>query len=94
MLAVVAALLAFELAPLPRQLYAAPVPDFYSVIASDPRDVRVLGIPLGFVDGEGGEGRYDGVVAVLPDVSSEADYRRRDVAHFHAAARSGSGCSR
>jgi hypothetical protein len=59
-LAAVAALLAFELAPLPRQLYAAPVPDIYRVIASDPRDVRVLGIPLGFADGEGGEGRYDG----------------------------------
>jgi hypothetical protein len=53
-------LLAFELAPLPRQLFAAPVPDIYRVIASDPRDVRVLGIPLGIVDGERGEGRYDG----------------------------------
>ena len=30
-----------------------------SDIASDPRDVRVLDIPLGFVDGEGGEGRND-----------------------------------
>ena len=59
-LAVVAALLAFELAPLPRQLYAASVPDIYRIIANDPRDVRVLGIPLGFVDGEGGEGRNDG----------------------------------
>jgi hypothetical protein len=60
LLAAVSALLALELAPLPRQLYAVPVPDFYSVIASDPRDVRVLGIPLGFVDGERGDGRYDG----------------------------------
>ena len=59
MLAVVAALLAFELAPLPRLLYAASVPEIYRTIASDPRDVRVLGIPLGFVDGEGGEGRND-----------------------------------
>jgi hypothetical protein len=58
-LAVVAALLAFELAPLPRRLYAAAVPEIYRIIASDPRDVRVLGIPLGFVDGEGGEGRGD-----------------------------------
>ena len=31
------------------QLFAAPVPEFYRIIASDPRDVRVLGIPLGFV---------------------------------------------
>jgi hypothetical protein len=58
-IAVVAALLAFELAPLPRRLYAAAVPEIYRTIASDPRDVRVLGIPLGFVDGEGGEGRGD-----------------------------------
>ena len=59
-LAGVAALLAVELAPLPRQLFAAPVPELYRIIASDPRDVRVMGIPLGFADGERGEGRYDG----------------------------------
>lgn len=59
-LAGVAALLALELAPLPRQLFAAPVPEFYRIIASDPRDVRVMGIPLGFADGERGEGLYDG----------------------------------
>ena len=59
-LAGVAALLALELAPLPRQLFAAPVPELYRIIASDPRDVRVMGIPLGFADGERGEGRYDG----------------------------------
>ena len=58
-LGVVAALLAFELAPLPRPLYATEVPDIYRTIASDPRDVRVLGLPLGFVDGEGGEGNND-----------------------------------
>jgi hypothetical protein len=58
-LAVVAALLAFELAPLPRPLHATTVPDIYRTIAGDPRDVRVLGLPLGFVDGEGGEGRND-----------------------------------
>jgi hypothetical protein len=59
-LALVAALLAFELAPLPRRLHAAPVPDIYRIIASDPRDVRVMGIPLGFSDGEGGSGHYNG----------------------------------
>jgi hypothetical protein len=58
-LAVVAALLAFELAPLPRPLYATEVPEIYRTIASDPRDVKVLGLPLGFVDGEGGEGQND-----------------------------------
>jgi hypothetical protein len=56
----VAILLALELAPLPRRLYAAPVPDVYQVIAADPRDVRVMGIPLGIVDGERGEGLYNG----------------------------------
>ena len=58
-LAVVAVLLAFELAPLPRPLYATAVPEIYRTIASDPRDVRVLGLPLGFVDGEGGDGHND-----------------------------------
>ena len=58
-LAAVAALLAFELAPLPRPLYATEVPEIYRTIANDPRDVRVLGLPLGFVDGEGGEGQND-----------------------------------
>jgi hypothetical protein len=59
LLASVAALLAFELAPLPRRLHAAPIPGIYRIIASDPRDVRVLGIPFGISDGEGGEGRYN-----------------------------------
>jgi hypothetical protein len=60
LLAAVAALLAVELAPLPRRLHAAPIPDIYEVVRNDPRDVRVLGIPFGFSDGEGGEGRYSG----------------------------------
>jgi hypothetical protein len=58
-LAVISALLAFELAPLPRELYAAAVPEVYRIVAADSRDVRVLGIPLGFVDGEGGVGLGD-----------------------------------
>jgi hypothetical protein len=60
LLGAVAVLLAFELAPLPRRLHAAPVPDIYQIIAADPRDVRVMGIPLGIVDGERGEGLYNG----------------------------------
>ncbi len=60
LLAVVAVLLAFELAPLPRQLHAAPIPDFYRIVRNDPRDVRVMAIPFGIADGERGEGRYDG----------------------------------
>jgi hypothetical protein len=60
LLALVAALLAFELAPLPRRLHAAEAPDIYQIIAGDPRNVRVMGIPLGVSDGEGGLGRHDG----------------------------------
>jgi hypothetical protein len=60
LLVAIAVLLAFELAPLPRSVPAAPVPDIYRIIAGDPRDVAVLGIPFGFSDGEGSEGRYSG----------------------------------
>jgi hypothetical protein len=59
-LAAVAVLLGFELAPLPRRLHAAPIPDIYQMIASDPQDVRVIDIPLGISDGERGEGRHSG----------------------------------
>ena len=50
-LAATAALLALELAPVPRELYAASVPAFYENVAKDPRDVKVLGLPLGIRDG-------------------------------------------
>jgi hypothetical protein len=52
-------LLAFELAPMPRRAPTAPIPGIYRIIAADPRDVAVLGIPFGVADGEGGEGRYN-----------------------------------
>jgi hypothetical protein len=60
LLGVIGVLLAFELAPMPRSAPAAPVPEIYRIIADDPRDVAVLGIPFGFSDGEGSEGRYNG----------------------------------
>lgn len=47
----VGALLAFELAPLPRTLYAADVPLLYAAVAADPCDVRVLELPFGLRDG-------------------------------------------
>jgi hypothetical protein len=53
-------MLAVELSPLPRRVFAAPIPGIYQIIADDPRDVSVLGIPFGFSDGEGGGGRYNG----------------------------------
>jgi hypothetical protein len=47
----VAALLAFELLPVPRITASAHVPDVYLTIAADPRDGSVLEIPLGIWDG-------------------------------------------
>lgn len=47
----VSALLAFELAPLPRALYAADVPPLYAAVAADPCAVRVLELPFGLRDG-------------------------------------------
>jgi hypothetical protein len=52
-------LLAFELAPLPRRPHNAEIPDIYHVIAADPRNVRVLGIPFGFSDGERSQGGFN-----------------------------------
>ena len=44
-------LLAFELCPAPRTLYAATPPSIYDIIAADPRPVRVLQLPTGVRDG-------------------------------------------
>jgi hypothetical protein len=55
----VAAVLLFELLPAPRTLYSAEVPDIYRIIASDPRDVRVLQLPFGFRDGESSLGNFN-----------------------------------
>ena len=52
LLATVGILLAIELIPGPRRLYAADVPRLYRTIAADPRpDVRVLELPVGMKDG-------------------------------------------
>jgi hypothetical protein len=50
-LALVAALVAFELLAVPRPLFSAAVPSVYRTIAADPRDVRVLDLPFGVRDG-------------------------------------------
>jgi hypothetical protein len=55
----VGVLLAFELAPMPRRAQDALIPDIYHIIASDPRDVRVLGVPFGLSDGERSEGGFN-----------------------------------
>lgn len=58
-LALVAMLLAIELLPAPRPLYAAAIPPFYARIAADPRpDVRVLELPFGVRDGTRSVGNF------------------------------------
>jgi hypothetical protein len=52
-------LLAFELLPVPRTLYAAEVPHVYRAIAADPRPVRVLDLPFGIRDGLTTVGNFD-----------------------------------
>lgn len=51
LLAIAGCAMALELLPAPRKLYAAEVPAIYSVIAADPRPVRVLELPFGVRDG-------------------------------------------
>ena len=50
-LAAVGLAMAFELVPVPRQLYSASIPQIYDIIAADPRPVRVLELPYGVRDG-------------------------------------------
>lgn len=50
-LGAVGLVLAFELLPAPRALYAAPLPAAFEPIAADPRRVRVLELPTGVRDG-------------------------------------------
>jgi hypothetical protein len=52
-------LLAFELLPAPRTLYAADVPAVYAVIAADQRPVTVLDLPFGIRDGLSTVGNFD-----------------------------------
>ena len=58
-LATTGVLLAFELLPAPRALYAAEVPHVYRTIAQDPRPIRVLDLPFGIRDGLGTVGNFD-----------------------------------
>jgi hypothetical protein len=58
LLAGIGCLLAFALAPFPRTLYSARVPEVYRQIAEDPRDVAVLEIPFGVRDGEWSDGDF------------------------------------
>jgi hypothetical protein len=60
--AVVAALLAFELLPIPRPIVPVHVPRVYSTIAADPDDVSVLEVPFGVRDGTRSIGRFNTAV--------------------------------
>lgn len=55
---VVGLLLCFELLPAPRRVYSAYVPEFYKIIAADPRPVRVLTLPLALGDGLSSRGEH------------------------------------
>jgi hypothetical protein len=59
LLATIGLLLAFELLPAPRHLYAAELPHVYRAIAADPRPVRVLDLPFGIRDGLSTLGNFD-----------------------------------
>jgi hypothetical protein len=58
MLVMVGLLLACELVPVPRALYAATFPSFLERIKEDPRPVRVVQIPFGVRDGTFAAGNF------------------------------------
>ncbi|MEW6320242.1 MAG: hypothetical protein AB1635_04040 [Acidobacteriota bacterium] len=58
LLALVGLLMAFELLPAPRALYAANISPVYDVIAADTREIRVLELPFGVRDGVSAEGDF------------------------------------
>jgi len=72
LLALVGVALAAELAPLPRRLYSAAMPEIYRMIASDPRDIRVLELPFGIRDGEWSEGDYTAAAQFYQTVHEKA----------------------
>lgn len=59
LLIAVGILLGVELAPFPRQVYSARVPNIYAIIAKDPRSIRVLELPLGIRSGEWSVGDFN-----------------------------------
>ena len=61
-LSTVGVLLAVELLPAPRALFAVEVPRVYQMVAADPRPVRVLTLPTGVRDGVAPIGNFDASV--------------------------------
>jgi hypothetical protein len=58
LVAVVGALLVFELLPAPRPLYSAAIPSVYRHVAAAPSDTRVLELPWGIRDGTMSVGNF------------------------------------
>jgi hypothetical protein len=58
LLAIVGALLVFELLPAPRPLYSAAIPTVYRHVAAAPDDTRVLELPWGIRDGTMSVGNF------------------------------------
>jgi len=54
----VGGLLLVELAPMPREMHFVRVPRFFSTIAADPREVKVLHLPFGLRDGLSSTGDF------------------------------------
>jgi len=58
LLSAAAVALLFELCPLPRPLYSASVPAFYTRVALDPHDVTLMELPVGVRDGTSSVGDF------------------------------------
>jgi hypothetical protein len=58
LLSAMAMALLFELFPVPRPLYSASVPAFYTRVALDPRDVTLMELPVGVRDGTSSVGDF------------------------------------
>jgi hypothetical protein len=54
----VAGLLILELWPAPRPLFSAEIPAIHSIVAADPRPVRLLNLPFGLKDGLSERGAF------------------------------------
>jgi hypothetical protein len=50
-----------ELMPVPRQIYPATFPSIYTTIRNDPRQVTVIELPTGMLDGLSGLGKYSAI---------------------------------
>jgi hypothetical protein len=58
LLSAVGAVMLFELLPAPRPLYSARVPAFYSRVAAEPGDMRIMELPVGVRDGTSSVGNF------------------------------------